>query len=162
MNQPMPGEGQQVSGDDARLSFDQCWELLAAGTVGRLGLVIDEHPEIFPVNYVLDERSIVFRTGHGKKLWNVMASRPAVLEIDGYEPSTEEAWSVVVRGSTVLIQDPDEKAKVEALRLEPWEPGPKDHYIRLIPQALTGRRFKVNAPDLWKTRLTDARRASFE
>jgi nitroimidazol reductase NimA-like FMN-containing flavoprotein (pyridoxamine 5'-phosphate oxidase superfamily) len=124
--------------------------------------VVDEHPEIFPVNYILDERSIVFRSGHGRKLWNVVASRPAALEIDGYEPDSEEAWSVVARGGTVLIDDPDQKARIDALRLQPWEPGTKDHYIRLIPRALTGRRFKVNPPDLWNTRTTDARRASFE
>ncbi|CCQ46071.1 putative uncharacterized protein [Pseudarthrobacter siccitolerans] len=162
MNQPTAGNGRPDNSADSRLSFDQCWELLAAGTVGRLGLVVDEHPEIYPVNYVLDERSIVFRTGHGRKLWNVMAARPAVLEIDGYEHQSEEAWSVVARGDTVLIENPDEKDRAEAQRLEPWEPGPKDHYVRLIPRALTGRRFKVNPPDLWTTRPTDSRRASFE
>jgi nitroimidazol reductase NimA-like FMN-containing flavoprotein (pyridoxamine 5'-phosphate oxidase superfamily) len=162
MNQLTPETGHPLHPSESRLSFDQCWELLAAETIGRLGLVVDEHPEIFPVNYVLDDRSIVFRTGHGRKLWNVMASRPAVLEIDGYEPGSQEAWSVTVRGGTDLINEPNEKAKIEALGLEPWEPGAKDHYIRLTPRALTGRRFKVNPPDLWKTRPTDARRASFE
>jgi hypothetical protein len=34
--------------------------------------------------------------------------------------------------------------------------------FRLAPQALTGRQFKVNRPDLWNTRLTDARRSAFE
>ena len=162
MNQPTPESGQPRHPDEPRLSFDQCWELLSAETVGRLGLLVDEHPEIFPVNYVLDNRSIVFRTGRGQKLWNVMASRPAVLEIDGYEPHTQEAWSVTVRGGTDLIKEPSEKARIESLGLEPWQPGVKDHYIRLTPRALTGRRFKVNPPDLWNTRSTDARRASFE
>ena len=47
------------------LTFDQCWELLEDDTVGRLALVVDGHPEIFPVNYVVHRRSIVFRTAGG-------------------------------------------------------------------------------------------------
>jgi hypothetical protein len=55
-----------------------------------------------------------------------------------------------------------EQAAADALGLEPWEPGEKSHYIRLSLQVLTGRRFKVAAPHIWSTRLTDQRRASFE
>src|SRR5215210_6437150 len=134
---------------DGKLSFDECWELLSAGNLGRLALVVDGHPDIFPVNYVLDRRTIVFRTGGGTKLWGAMTVKPAALEIDGYEPATEEAWSVVVRGETDLIGSSEEKAAVDALHLEPWQPGVKDHYVRLTPRVLTGRRFKVNKPDIW-------------
>jgi uncharacterized protein len=161
-NEPAAGASQSGQGDDPCLSFDQCWDLLDSETVGRLGLVVDEHPEIFPVNYVLDNRTIVFRTGRGRKLWGVMAARPSVLEIDGYDPRSEDAWSVVARGETHLIEDPEELARVEAQGLQPWQPGPKDRYIRLTPRVLTGRRFKVNPPDVWETRPNDARRASFE
>jgi hypothetical protein len=34
--------------------------------------------------------------------------------------------------------------------------------FRLMPQALTERQFKVNRPDLWNSRLADARRSAFE
>lgn len=146
----------------ASLSYDQCWELLAAATLGRLGLVVDSRPEIFPVNYVLYERHIVFRSGPGRKLWGAMASRPSVLEIDGYDAATTEAWSVVAGGESVLMTDPVETAKIDALGLEPSQPGAKDHYIRLIPRSLTGRRFAVVRPDPWKRTTNDARRALFE
>lgn len=145
-----------------KLTFDECWELLANDAVGRLALVVEGHPEIFPVNYVLHRRSIVFRSAGGTKLWGAAAERPAALEIDGYDARSEEAWSVVVRGDTEIIQDQAEKDVVDGLHLEPWQPGAKDHYIRLSATALTGRRFKVNNPDIWNTRLSDRRRASFE
>ncbi|MET3719978.1 MULTISPECIES: pyridoxamine 5'-phosphate oxidase family protein [unclassified Arthrobacter] len=144
------------------LTFDECWELLADEAVGRLALVVDGHPEIFPINFVLNRRSISFRTAGGTKLWNAATGRPAALEIDGYDPHTEEAWSVVVRGDTEVIQDQADKDAVDELSLEPWQPGPKEHYIRLTASALTGRRFKVNKPDVWNTRLSDRRRTSFE
>ena len=47
---------------DSGLSLDQCWVLLDTEVVGRIALIVDGHPEIFPVNFVLERRSIVFRT----------------------------------------------------------------------------------------------------
>lgn len=152
--------------NDARkgseLSFDDCWDLLSSASVGRLAIIVEGHPEIFPVNFVIERRRIVFRTGAGTKLWRSAKEEPAAFEIDGYEPATEEAWSVVARGGTALIDNVDERSAADALGLEPWEPGAKAHYVRLSPKVLTGRRFRVNAPDIWKTRLSDQRRATFE
>ncbi len=145
-----------------KLTFDECWERLANDAVGRIALVVDGHPEIFPVNYVLHRRNLVFRTAGGTKLWGAITERPAALEIDGYDPHTEVAWSVVVRGDTAVIEDQAEKDAVDSLGLEPWQPGEKSHYIQLTARALTGRQFKVNKPDIWNTRLSDRRRASFE
>jgi hypothetical protein len=68
----------------------------------------------------------------------------------------------VARGTTVIVDSDVEQAAADALGLEPWEPGEKSDYIRLSLQVLTGRRFKVAAPHIWSTRLTDQRRASFE
>lgn len=144
------------------LTFDECWDLLANDIVGRLALVVDGHPEIFPINYVVHRRSIAFRTGGVTKLWSAQSERPAALEIDGYDPHTEEAWSVVLRGNTEIIEDQADKDAVDSLGLEPWQPGEKSNYIRLSARALTGRRFKVNRPDVWNTRAQDRRRTSFE
>jgi hypothetical protein len=88
--------------------------------------------------------------------------RPAALEIDGYDPATEMAWSVVVRGDTGIVEDQAVKDAVDSLGLEPWQPGEKANYVRLNAKALTGRRFQVNRPDIWNTRVQDRRRASFE
>jgi uncharacterized protein len=147
---------------DYHLSIDQCWVLLDTEVVGRLALIVDGHPEIFPVNFVLERRSIVFRTAGGTKLWGAMTAKPVAFEIDGYDPHEQQAWSVVARGEVELIDSQDEKDAVDARLLEPWQAGDKDFYVRLAPKALTGRRFKVNKPDLWSTRLSDPRRSSFE
>lgn len=144
------------------LTFDECWELLDGDALGRLALIVDDHPEIFPVNYVVHRRSIVFRTAGVTKLWNATSQRPAALEIDGYDPQAEEAFSVVVRGDTEIIEDQADRDAVDSLGLEPWQPGEKAHYIRLSARAMTGRRFRVNQPDIWNTRVQDRRRASFE
>jgi len=145
-----------------QLSIDQCWELLATEIVGRLAVIVDTHPEIFPVNFVLERRTIVFRTAGGTKAWGAKTAKPAAFEIDGYDSREQEAWSVVARGEIELIENPADIQLVDALALEPWHPGEKSLYVRLAPKALTGRRFKVTRPDVWATRLADPRRAIFE
>ena len=142
--------------------MDQCWALLDSEVVGRVALIVDGHPEVFPVNFVLNRRSIVFRTAGGTKLWGAITAKPVAFEIDGYDAHEETAWSVMARGEAELVEDQAEKDAVDALLLEPWQPGEKSFYVRVPPKALTGRRFKVTQPDVWKTRLADPRRSSFE
>lgn len=142
------------------LSPDECFELLGQAAVGRLAVIVEDHPDIFPVNYVVDHGSIVFRTGTGTKFWNTMR-HPCALEIDGFDAGTGKAWSVVARGQTHFIVDPREKAAADALHLDPWQPGSKSHYLRLTLDALTGRRFKATRPDIWNTPLWDARSELF-
>ncbi len=145
-----------------QLSIDQCWVLLDSEVVGRVALIVDGHPEVFPVNFVLLRRSIVFRTAGGTKLWGAITAKPVAFEIDGYDAHEQMAWSVVARGEAELVEDQTDKDAVDGLLLEPWQPGEKNYYVRLAPKALTGRRFKVTKPDVWNTRLSDPRRASFE
>jgi nitroimidazol reductase NimA-like FMN-containing flavoprotein (pyridoxamine 5'-phosphate oxidase superfamily) len=147
---------------DYSLTMDQCWKLLETETLGRVALIVDSHPEIFPVNFVLERRAIVFRTAGGTKLWGAITAKPVAFEIDGYDPHDETAWSVMARGDAELLEDQAEKDAVDASLLEPWQPGEKPYYVRVAPKALTGRRFKVNQPDVWTTRLTDPRRSRFE
>lgn len=147
---------------DGTIAFEEYWDLLASAVVGRLALVVDGHPEIFPVNFVVERRTIVFRTAGGTKLWESKKEMAAAFEIDGYDALAEEAWSVVTRGNLAKTYGQEEKDAVDALGLEPWEPGVKSHYVRLAPKVLTGRRFKVAAPDVWNTRGNDQRRSSFE
>ena len=88
--------------------------------------------------------------------------KPVAFEIDGYDARDEAAWSVMARGEAEVIESQEEKDAVDALLLEPWQPGDKPYYVRVAPKALTGRRFKVTRPDLWTTRLSDQRRSTFE
>lgn len=144
------------------LSQDQCWELLRGQVIGRLAVVADAHPDIFPINYAVDTDSLVFRTAEGTKLYGSTSNTPVAFEIDGYDPSTEQAWSVVLRGTVLAIRAGSGLAEAENLTLEPWQGGIKNHLMRILPLNLSGRRFKVTKPDIWHTPLSDARRASFE
>ena len=47
--------------DVEELAPEDCWDRLRADGVARLAVVVDGAPEIFPINYVVDRGTIVFR-----------------------------------------------------------------------------------------------------
>ena len=124
------------------LSATECWALLRESVVGRLAVVVDGSPDIFPVNPVVDHGTIVFRTAAGTKL--AAAKRENVaFEVDGYDAGAAQAWSVVVKGRVVEIRERDETLRALRLPLFPWQPGRKPRFVRIEPSSVTGRRFVV-------------------
>jgi len=125
------------------LTDDQCWELLDAAEVGRLAVNIAGHPDIFPINFVVDGRSLVFKTAPGTKLAGAVLSVHVAFEIDGYEPDRRSAWSVVVKGEAREIQGMQELFDAEDLPLFTWIASAKPNFVRIEPESVTGRRYHV-------------------
>ena len=121
----------------------ECWELLRSAEVGRLAVAIMHEPDIFPVNYVVDHGSVVFRTAEGTKLAGAALGRAVAFEVDGYEPSQGEAWSVVLKGRAVEIEQLHDLLEATDLPLFPWHAAPKPRFVRIDPVSVTGRRFHV-------------------
>jgi nitroimidazol reductase NimA-like FMN-containing flavoprotein (pyridoxamine 5'-phosphate oxidase superfamily) len=125
------------------LTEPQCWDLLRSEEVGRLAVSITNHPDIFPINYVVDHGSIVFRTAEGTKLAAAVLGVAVAFEIDGYDRAAGEAWSVVVKGEAVEIEQVLGRFDAADLPLFPWHASPKHRFVRIEPQSVTGRRFVV-------------------
>jgi uncharacterized protein len=125
------------------LTEPECWELLRASEVGRIAVAIMNHPDIFPINYVVDHGSIVFRTAEGTKLAAAVLGASVAFEIDGYDAAEGEAWSVVVKGSAVEIEQLLGRFEAADLPLFPWHAGPKHRVVRIDPESISGRRFEV-------------------
>lgn len=123
------------------LSYSACMELLASDPVrvGRVAVVEEGRPYIFPVNYRLDGDTVIVRTHEGSKLYTAIAGSEVAFEADQMDPAFREGWSVVVRGQVEEITDPDELRHVRALPLRPWAPNEKDRYLRIRTHAVTGR-----------------------
>jgi nitroimidazol reductase NimA-like FMN-containing flavoprotein (pyridoxamine 5'-phosphate oxidase superfamily) len=124
------------------LTEEQCWKHLRAQRLGRLALVKGGRPQIFPVNYAVGERSIVFRTAPGTKLVHGPGS-VACFEIDGYEQDAREGWSVVVVGNLEEITEAED-ARSQTLRqlpVDPLAPGARLHWVALHADEVTGRHF---------------------
>ena len=119
------------------LSQAECWQLLAGHAVGRLGVATRTGPEIYPVNYVLDDEAIVFRTDPGGKLAS-LAGNPAVcFEIDHVDAEARTGWSVLVKGTAQQL-DPRQRDQAAALGLGALGPHPPHRGHR--PPDLAGRR----------------------
>jgi nitroimidazol reductase NimA-like FMN-containing flavoprotein (pyridoxamine 5'-phosphate oxidase superfamily) len=129
-------------GSMQELTVQECWAMLRGQVVGRLAVVHDDRPDIFPVNYVVDRGSVVFRTGSGT-LFSSSAGRPVAFEVDGYAVEDGTAWSVVLRGEAHEMHDVDEIVDVLQLPLLPWHAGPKPRVVRVEPDSVSGRRLFV-------------------
>jgi uncharacterized protein len=118
----------------------ECFRLLAGQRLGRIAIVDDLGPVLFPVNYLLDRHMIVIRTGEGTKLEAAARGHKVAFEIDGTDELTSTGWSVVVRGEATEVIGDTELERLRSLRLIPWAPGDRISYLRILPAAVTGRR----------------------
>ena len=129
------------------LTHDECLALLATRQVGRLGVIADRYPLILPVNYALDHDIILIRTGNGSKHTNALHAN-VTFQVDQIDEITHAGWSVLVKGlcdEVTPTQAADVVDRTKALAPAPWAPGEHDHWMRIIPQYITGRRLDPGA-----------------
>ncbi|MCO4250736.1 pyridoxamine 5'-phosphate oxidase family protein [Pseudarthrobacter raffinosi] len=123
------------------LDDEQSWKLLEATHHGRLVVSVAGEPDIFPVNYLTSDRKIYLRTAPGNKLAQLTINSGVLLETDGI--LSDEAWSVVLRGTARVLTNSAELAVVEALGLKSWVPTLKDFYVEIVPTSVSGRHFEL-------------------
>jgi uncharacterized protein len=133
-----------ASTDMEVLGESDCLALLRSVEVGRLAIAIMNVPDIFPINFVMDGRNVVFRTAEGTKLAAALLGVGVAFEVDGYDPSRGIAWSVVVKGHATEIEKMYELFDAANLPLFPWHAGSKHRFVRIHPDEITGRRFEVD------------------
>jgi nitroimidazol reductase NimA-like FMN-containing flavoprotein (pyridoxamine 5'-phosphate oxidase superfamily) len=128
------------------LERDECLRLLASHHLGRVAVVVDGQPLIFPVNYALAGDRIVFRTDGGTKLFGALDARVA-FEVDHADPLYHDGWSVLVVGVAHEETDRGRLRELARLPLHPWTSGPKAHWITIGGGAITGRRITHVVPE---------------
>src|SRR6478672_13425094 len=121
------------------LSETECWNLLSSVTLGRLVTSVDGRPEIFPVNFVVQRRTVLFRTAEGTKLFGTVMNDRVLFEADDHDVAG--GWSVIVRGSAEVLFGADEIQDAERAGLYPWIATRKLRFVRVTPEQITGRRF---------------------
>ncbi len=137
-----------------------CWELLRGASVGRIAVVKDGVPDIFPVNHVVDHGTVVYRTSASGLLKSTLRQQvafevdgvgvddpavdgPAVDGADGTEGGAATAWSVVLHGEATEGHRIEELLSDAALPVASWQPGAKPRFVRITPHTVTGRRFRI-------------------
>lgn len=125
------------------LAEPECWDLLGRSRVGRIGVLVDSAPEIYPMNFaVMEQTSLVFRTDAGSKLRGLERSPSVCFEVDDVHPDLRTGWSVLVKGRAVELLDPDDVDRARRLPLELWTIGDKSRWFRVDPSEVTGRRIE--------------------
>jgi nitroimidazol reductase NimA-like FMN-containing flavoprotein (pyridoxamine 5'-phosphate oxidase superfamily) len=123
------------------LNEEQSWKLLDAAMHGRLVVSVAGEPDIFPVNYLTSERKVYLRTAPGNKLAQLTINSRVLLETDGV--LSDEAWSVVLRGTARVLTNSSELTAVEELGLKSWVPTLKDFFVEIVPTSVSGRHFQL-------------------
>ena len=131
------------------LRIHECWKYLRSSSVGRLAVVKNGEPEIFPVNYLPEDGTVLFQTGPGTKLDALLGGKPVVMEADGFNAYGTISWSVVVKGQPEPVSSREEILAAVGHGLSPWEPGEKDYLIRIMPTEISGRRFIIEPSTRW-------------
>lgn len=128
-----------------QLSRDECMRLMGSVPVGRIVYTRQALPAVELVNFALDDGDIVIRTDAGGKL--AAATRGAVVafEADSVDDAGHAGWSVTVVGHARAVTDGAEIRHLEQTPLTPWAPGRRDHFIRIAPTIVNGRRIGTRA-----------------
>ena len=127
-----------------QLSRDECLRLMASVPVGRIIYTRQALPAVELVNFAVDDGDIIIKTDHSGKL--AAATRGAVVAFEADRLDTERrvGWSVTVVGQSQEVTDPDEFGRLEQIGLSTWAPGDREHFIRIRPGILTGRRLSAD------------------
>lgn len=125
-----------MGSDAIALSVEECEALLNVMDVGRIAVVEDGFPLVFPISYRITTYQggwvIAIRTRPGNVIDH--PGRPVCFEIDGVDPGRDGGWSVLVRGMlSSVAPDP-------ARDPEPIDSEGRDAWLVVVPVAVSGRR----------------------
>jgi len=122
------------------LDEDEAWRLVLPGGVGRVGVTIGPLPAIFPVNYVVVDGAIAFRTSPGTKLSAATARATVAFEVDDFDLVARTGWSVLVVGPSERVLDAKFSDALRVAGLAPMAAGARVDLVRIRPELITGRR----------------------
>ena len=144
MNSMVPDPDDTAARALVELGEDECYELLARESIGRLACASDDGaPDVVPVNFVLRGGAVWFRAHDGCVLEHVV-ERPVSLQVDRIDWSHHVGWSVLVHGVAELVDTAAEVAET----IDTWAPGDHPRLVCIVPTGITGRRIAIpETPD---------------
>ncbi|MBM7797121.1 nitroimidazol reductase NimA-like FMN-containing flavoprotein (pyridoxamine 5'-phosphate oxidase superfamily) [Microlunatus panaciterrae] len=122
------------------LTRRECLELLGAKHVGRLAYNGPNGPRVVPMNYVVTDLSLIFRTDPEREPGRYSRARMVAFEVDEIDEFFHGGWSVLVTG----LAEPVTVEELRALTIEetpdPWPEGLRDLFLQIPLADLSGRR----------------------
>ena len=130
------------------LSRAEAIRLLTTSSIGRVGITMGALPAILPVSYAVVDDSIVFRSDTGSKFSAAVEGAVVAFETDESDVAAKTGWSVLVVGCAREITDAAMLERVRAMGLDSWAPNPRDQFVRIPLDVVSGRRVSAVAPRL--------------
>ncbi len=131
-----------------KLDEAECLRLIASGGIGRLVYAGRYDLTVLPVNYKFHDGAILFRTEHDSATDEDLrtgishAEYRVAFEVDQFDVEAREGWSVLLQGPAHHLVAEEERSAAQAVGVEPWAGGPRDHFISITPARVTGRRIR--------------------
>ena len=131
-----------------RLDEAECLRLIAPGGIGRLVFAGRFDLTVLPVNYKLHNGAILFRTAaEGSTDEDLRtgiddAEYRVAFEVDDFDAEAREGWSVLLQGPAHHLDTEAERAEAAAVGVVSWAGGDREHFIRITPARITGRRIR--------------------
>jgi uncharacterized protein len=127
------------------LDSSRCWQLLQTTQTGRVGFLHGNRIEILPVNHLVHEQAIYFRTGEDGAMASSTPQQNASFQTDETHSGRMTGWSVLVSGPLERVDDASLITFLAGRQWEePWAEGLQAAYLRLAPELVTGRRFHMD------------------
>jgi nitroimidazol reductase NimA-like FMN-containing flavoprotein (pyridoxamine 5'-phosphate oxidase superfamily) len=130
------------------LDDGECLRLISPGGVGRLAYFGRVGLAVLPVSYKLDEGSIVFRTALDSPTDEDLrtgiegAEYKVSFEIDEVGENAQEGWFVFIQGAAHHMDSDDDRAAAWASDVQPSAGGEREHFVRITPTFIAGRRLR--------------------
>ncbi len=122
------------------LSWHECLRLLASAPVGRIVYSDQALPAVQPVDFVVDDETVVVRTDDGSRLARAVERAVVAFEADEYDPVAGSGWSVTVVGECSEIEEPGQVERLSALVPKHWARDGGHRFVRISLAGVTGRR----------------------
>jgi nitroimidazol reductase NimA-like FMN-containing flavoprotein (pyridoxamine 5'-phosphate oxidase superfamily) len=130
------------------LDETECLRLASTQVIGRLAFVGSYDLTVQPVNYRLVDGVILFRTAQDSRTGEDLrtgiehAEYKVAFEVDSFDEKAREGWSVLIQGPAHHLDSAVEQEKALTAGVEPWPGGEKEHFIKITPVRITGRRVR--------------------
>lgn len=130
------------SAELVELERAECLRLLAGGSVGRVVFTDAAMPAALPVNYVVDDEEVVFRTGRSGRLAATVPGNVVAFEADDIDVSIGTGWSVLGVGEAYEVCDLARLAELADRWPESSVRGQREVVVCVPLQLLSGRRIR--------------------
>ena len=130
------------------LNEEECGEVLAGVSLGRLGCSLDNQPYVVPIYFVYEPGYIYVLSTYGQKTEWMRANPKVCLEVD--EIKNESQWtSVIVRGRYQELPEPqfteerEHARKLLAKRYRWWQNALGERQLRSGDELITPLFFRI-------------------